>query len=605
MTIESAFALHNAAQAITLNDIMRRHTEAMGGYEKIMSVRTSKTVSKVTVAGMTGTSVIYYKYPDKFRSDVELPMATVVRAADGSDFWMQDLNGQKRRAAGEEAKELVTTLFMASGDYMKKEFWDKSVRYKGDEEVDGKTYYKILLAPVGGLEMTLYLDPDTYLIALTEETMQSITVQSWLEDYRNVDGLMVPFRNRQVTGIAMLDADAVTTLQEFNIPLDDSLFTFSKVNREDSYISDGMTRVDLDIRSFHVYLPVMIGSKGPFSFLLDSGAGMTIVGRDVAADLDLKKTGELPALGVGGVEVGSFVEIDSLIVGNAVMRDLVAGELDLSSINEIAREPVDGILGYDLFARFAVQLDYYDSIMTLYLPNDSLKYSGEDTLALEVESNHPMINATINDTIRGRFRVDTGSANYLDIGYNMTKQHDLVEKSHSIRRGMQLRGIGGATVESINGRIDSLKVGKTTLHDVPCGFAVADSGILAIKGVDGNIGGGLLDKFTCIFDYSHGRFMLSPNPHAHEKDRVISTGISLRKSGDEILVDIVLDGTSAQTNGVEVGDTIVTVNGVPVDSMELYQVTDLLNSEDNRVVELQVKHGGKVRSVKLERRPLY
>jgi C-terminal processing protease CtpA/Prc len=68
---------------------------------------------------------------------------------------------------------------------------------------------------------------------------------------------------------------------------------------------------------------------------------------------------------------------------------------------------------------------------------------------------------------------------------------------------------------------------------------------------------------------------------------------------------MILDGTSAERNGVQVGDTIISVNGVPVDSMELYEVSDLLNSEDARVVEVELIDGGKTRTVKLERRPLY
>jgi len=591
--------------ALTLDEIVENHIEAMGGLERIESTQSSLTVAEIKVAGMEGISTIHYKHPDKFHSEVQLPMATIIRAADGDDLWMVDLNGQQRRASGEEVRELVTTLFIASGDYVRKGYRGTAVTYTGEQEFEGVSYHKLHLAPEGGLDMTLFINPETNLIAFSEQTVQMFKVRSWQEDYRDVDGLMVAFRMRQETGVAMLDAEAVTISQEFNVPIDDALFEFQETDRPDFGIyGEGFTTIDLDIRSNHIYLPVMIGADGPYNFLLDSGAGMTIIGRDAATDLGLERTGELPAVGVGGVEAGSFVAVDSLSVGRAVMRNLVAGELDLSSINEIAQEPIDGILGYDLFARFVVQIDYYDSLLTLFLPDDSLTYSGIDTLALEIESNHPMVAATINDTIQRRFRIDTGSANYLDLGFDVVNQHNLIEKSRSTREGMQLRGLGGATVMSVSGRLESFRLGTEMLRDVPCGFTTADSGILAIEGVDGNIGGGLLAKFTCTFDYPHGLLFLTPNANIHEKDEFVSTGISLRKVGDRIIVDIVLDETPAEKSGLKVGDIIISVNGVSVESLELYQVNEMLHSYDG-VVELELGRDGITKNVKLGSTPLY
>lgn len=599
-------AIAGNSHAATLDEIMDSHIEAMGGMERIQSIQSSRTVAEITVAGMQGTSIINYKFPDKFHSEVRLPMATVIRAADGDNLWIIDLNGQQRRAAGEEAKELVTTLFMASGEYVKDEYRGTAVSYIGDEEYEGVIYHRIILSPENGLEMTLFIDPETNLIAFSEQNVQMFKVRSWQEDYRDVDGLMVAFRSRQETGVAMLDAEVVTTSQEFNIPIDDELFAFAEADRPDFDIREGeFTTVDIKIRSNHIYLPVMIGAEGPYNLLLDSGAGMTIVARNIAADLGLERTGELPTVGVGGLEAGSFIAVDSLSVGSAVMRELVAGELDLSSLNEIAQEPIDGILGYDLFARFVVRIDYYDSNLTLLLPDDSLTYGGSDTLALEVESNHPMIAATINDTIGGRFRIDTGSAGYLDLGNDVVSTYGLIEKSGSIREGMQLRGIGGAAVTSVSGRLESFRIGTSTLRDIPCGFTTSDSGIMAIEGVDGNIGGGLLAKFTCTFDYPHGMLFLTPNAGFEERDEMVSTGISLRKVDGRIVVDVVLAGTSAEKNGLQIGDIILAVDGISVESMELYQVNELLHSYNSGEVELEYKRNGNTQKVKLAREPLY
>jgi outer membrane lipoprotein-sorting protein len=599
-------ALPSKSIAATLDEVMEKHIEAMGGLDNIERVRSSETVATVKMAGMEGTATIYYKYPDKYRYDVDLPMAKMARIASGSEFWMIDMNGQVRKMSGEESQEMISSVFLASGEYLKPEYRGSAVRLIGVDEAEGTTYYKVLLQPNGGRESTLFMDTETHLIAFSEFTLQMFTVRAWQEDYREIDGVMVPFLMRESTGLAALDAEIVVTSYVFNAALDDSLFDRPGQRQPDYLITGGESaEMKFSLRSFHIYIPVIVNGSGPYSFILDSGAGLTVVGSDIARVLNLDRVGELPALGTGGVDVGSFVNLDSIGISDVVIADIVAGELDLSDLNRFALQPIDGILGYDLFSRFVVQVDYQDSLLTLFLPNDPSVPGGADTLAIELEQNHPMVTAVINDSITGRFRIDTGSMNYLDLYAHIVELYGLIDESRSTVSNVRIHGLGGQTIESTLGRINSFTLGELTVRDLPCGFSNADSGLFAVEGIDGNIGGGLLSKFTCTFDYPQGKFYLTPNPGFYEREEMISAGVVAGKLNGKIVVSQVLAGSSAEENGVLVGDVIAAIEGEPVSGMELYQVHELLNSRESNKVELDLISFGTARTVVLDKHSLF
>jgi outer membrane lipoprotein-sorting protein len=599
-------SIQSSLAAITLDEIMEKHASAMGGAEKVLGVESSRSVAWIKTAGFEGQAKTYYKRPNKLRNEVDLPIARIVQAADGVAMWTVDLNGQTRRMTGEEAKELRTTVFLTSGEYLKPEHRGTAVTSAGEVEKDGRRLHSILVAPHDGLEMTLLIDAETFLVYQSTARVQMFNVTSTYSDYREVDGVKVAYHLVQQTGIPALDIEAFTVSNQFGVDLPDSIFEQPEVLRSNAHIRKGdSTSVAFSLRSFHIYVPVYVNGNGPFRFILDSGAGLTLIGADVADSLKLVRTGELPAVGMGGVEVGSFVTIDSISVGDAVLTGIVSGQLDFSELNKIALEAIDGILGYDLFARFVVGIDYDDTLLTLMSPGSTDLHAATDTLDLEIETNHPMVKGIINDSISGRFRIDTGSMNYLDLSSDITRRYGLSDKSPSKLQGMRISGIGGSAVESTLGRLESFTLGRKKVTNLPCGFTDSDSGILSIESVDGNIGGGLLSKFDCWFDYSAGKLYLAAADRFEMPEEMISAGVLVKSEAGNIVVVSVARGSSAEEKGVLEGDLVSKVNGESVSGLELFEVNWLLNPKDESKVKLELMRGDRKVSVKLDLRPLF
>jgi predicted aspartyl protease len=100
-----------------------------------------------------------------------------------------------------------------------------------------------------------------------------------------------------------------------------------------------------------------VNGRGPYSFLVDTGATVTIVSTSLARRLRLTP---LPVAVQGIGAGGSFstrAYVASVSVGDAQQDRVVVGTFDLTQINA-AVGSIDGLLGYDFLKAYRVTIDY-------------------------------------------------------------------------------------------------------------------------------------------------------------------------------------------------------------------------------------------------------
>jgi predicted aspartyl protease len=116
-------------------------------------------------------------------------------------------------------------------------------------------------------------------------------------------------------------------------------------------------------------VPVTINGDGPFQFVLDTGATLTCVERDVADRLQLPPARRAVGYGagVGGQGRVDLVRIDSLRIGETRVRGVVGCVLDLSSLRTVGAD-IDGLLGLNVLKEFHVSLDFQRGILRLEDP---------------------------------------------------------------------------------------------------------------------------------------------------------------------------------------------------------------------------------------------
>src|SRR6266436_1382668 len=109
-----------------------------------------------------------------------------------------------------------------------------------------------------------------------------------------------------------------------------------------------------------ILLPVQVNGRGPFQFILDTGAGTSLLSSELAKQLEVKVVGSKEGQSAGGKVSVSLAKVDSLAVGETKLHDVDVGVVDLAQIGKTVGAKIDGDLGYNFLKHFRVTIDYRD-----------------------------------------------------------------------------------------------------------------------------------------------------------------------------------------------------------------------------------------------------
>ena len=83
-----------------------------------------------------------------------------------------------------------------------------------------------------------------------------------------------------------------------------------------------------------ILLPVRVNDRGPFDFILDTGAGTSLLSSELAKQLEVKIIGSKDGQSAGGKVSVSLAKVDSLSVGETRLGDIDVGVVDLGQIGK-------------------------------------------------------------------------------------------------------------------------------------------------------------------------------------------------------------------------------------------------------------------------------
>jgi hypothetical protein len=118
------------------------------------------------------------------------------------------------------------------------------------------------------------------------------------------------------------------------------------------------------VQRSRIIVPVVINHTGPYEFLLDTGAGSTIVDPALATELHLKTQGSAEVVGVGFNTHTSFAYLDLLEAGSHSVANHPVEVQDLQPL-QAADLHFRGILGGDFLGHFDVLMDYAHRMLCL------------------------------------------------------------------------------------------------------------------------------------------------------------------------------------------------------------------------------------------------
>jgi hypothetical protein len=232
---------------------------------------------------------------------------------------------------------------------------------------------------------------------------------------------------------------------------------------------------------------------------------------------------------------------------------------------ELGKEPpIAGLIGLELFERFAVRLDYDAQQLTLQ-PLDGYSYQGQGhAVQMRFTEDMPLVEATL-DGRSGIFGIDTGNSGDLLIFGPWATHKGLVSR---YKAGLPLVSYGaGGTSSNYAARAQSFELGGFPLQRIVARLALDKAGAFSSRSEAGNIGQSVLSRFNITFDYRRQQLILEPRANPPIRKFPRSGFGATKEAPDHYSVNIVLKGGPAAAAGLHKGDHIVAVDGV--DAAEL------------------------------------
>ena len=183
--------------------VLDDYLKATGG-KKIRN----KLTNRVTVAslsleaqGIQLNMTIHSSRPNRNYTVVESEFTgKIEKGSDGNTVWeISDMMGPQVKDGQERADFLREAHFDRFADW--RELYSRA-ECAGIETVDDHATYKVLMTPKSGKEQAMYFDTESNLLVkhefVIENPMGTIPVTSYVSDYREVDGVLMPFEIKAV-----------------------------------------------------------------------------------------------------------------------------------------------------------------------------------------------------------------------------------------------------------------------------------------------------------------------------------------------------------------------------------------------------------------------
>lgn len=415
----------------------------------------------------------------------------------------------------------------------------------------------------------------------------------------------------------------------------------------------GVDKIKFKLINNLIIVPVEVNGV-TLSFLLDTGVSKPIIFNflNLSDTLEIKDTKTIYLRGLGGGESVEALKSKNNVfkIGDAIKfnQDLFAVfNTDLNLAPRLG-VPVHGIIGYDVFKDFVVELNYSSKFIRLTEP-DSFRYKpckSCEQFNLEYYNNKPYIYADVvikEEKIPVKLLIDSGGSDSLWL----FEDDSLGIKSNSKYFDDFLGHALNGSVYGKRSRVKTFSLKSFNMKGVNVSYPDSESIIFAqkIKGRNGSLAGNVLKRFNVVFDYRKRLLTLKKNRFykdqfnynksgielAHEGTRLVKVVASRnkRQSGfprsDETHGNITInmnegyrlalmpafvivelrENSPAKIAGLQQGDMILSINGNDTKQFSLQQIIQMFYDDTGKKIKLRIDRNGQIMNFSFLLKPLF
>ncbi len=269
-------------------------------------------------------------------------------------------------------------------------------------------------------------------------------------------------------------------------------------------------QVPFELADNIIFIHLDINGSRPLNFMFDSGAGITVLNKSVAPELDLTYTGE-SNIGTSGKTIRSQTSGENTLnIGKFTLKKVSLEVIELDHLSGYFKIPVDGIIGYDLFEKHILKIDADRKIMAFYDSLDSTDIKDwKEVVSHKVDNNKIGIETFLlspeGDYAGYIMALDTASPDEIHLFPNA-----MAEPGIALKKGRkEVKGFSADTTitENLRGKIKGVRLAGKEWRNVR---TVIPTDPVSVKAFSNNqsfglIGQELLLEFNMIYDYEHNR----------------------------------------------------------------------------------------------------
>jgi predicted aspartyl protease len=522
----------------------------------------------IALAGLTGTlASIEDVAQGRSRHGFHLGPIETTDGFDGNVPWARAAGGEVLKRDAPEAIAMARTqAWMTRRGYLR----PGGAHYRELEARDdgGRRLRGLEATPEGGAPVELWFD-DANQLARTSQRLGPLTVVTDYSDWREVDGVRLAFHVVVDRGDPRNRATLALTSVHQRPAMPASVFAAAEPDAGRLQFTEGHTsELRVDLINNHLFVDAKVDGQ-PVRMVLDTG-GVNALTPAAVARLGLKSEGEAAAYGGGDQQVAmGAAHGKTLELGGVVLERPVFTTMDLGAVADSDGEDVDGLIGFELFSRVAVRIDYAGRRVTLTAPSAFKPPAGAIAVPIEMSQHIPIVRGTV-DGIAARLWVDTGWRAALTATDRFTRDHDLMARYHARFETTTGWGIGGP-LRTWPVRIHEIAIGGVSVRDVVGGLFAGDKSVLADPEASGFIGTGVLGQFVVTFDYAGRTMYLEPGAPVRERETFDRSGLYLIRAGGALRVAAVAPTGPAEHAGLRVDDRITAIDGARIETRRLWQ----------------------------------
>jgi hypothetical protein len=495
--------------------LFERHSRAYG----LLPVGSIHWFGTLSSGGTQATYEIVADATGRYRQGSTLPLSSHVEGDDGTTYWEQDENGNVVTQPSATHHSAVSRLLRLN-DY---KFDEAGASVSGIVKVDGRSAYAVRTR-VGSTDAVLYIDVATALVDGGDFGSRKVRYHA----YKHFEGVPVPTEavdsdptTSTITTVDRVIFDAPVTMATFVAP----------VQREPD-MPAGVSEIAVSFASERglIVLDCKINGQ-PARMLLDTGSSTSVIDAATVARIGLP-TGGIARINAAGELDGSITRADTLAIGGATFHNFVMEAVPLQLPQSLARDHIDGIIGYDVLAQLVARIAYYDLQVRFTLP-PAFKYAGTGAvLPLTIANRVPRLDAKLGRGDAATLTVDTGSDAALVLYREFADAHaadfEVMSLGNTEEVGVGIskvltpdlatpaktqiesaRGAGGGDIPVRIATISRMDLGQFSIVDLFTQVVLRATGAFAPTQSDGIVGAGALSKFRAVFvDYPERRLIL-------------------------------------------------------------------------------------------------